>query len=54
MEGVIAVDDAGASRGGAGELDRGFDRFGARIGEERLVEIRHSLEQPLRQHAGEG
>ncbi|MGY4486762.1 hypothetical protein ACVWWR_005953 [Bradyrhizobium sp. LM3.2] len=48
-----AIDDAGPAGGAASELDRGFDAFGAGIGEERLVEIGHVLQKPLGEHAGE-
>ena len=37
----------------AREFDRRLDRFRAGVGEERLVEPWRSLEQSLRQHAGE-
>ena len=53
MERVRAVDDAGPAGRAAGELDRRFDRFGAGIGEEHLVQIGHVFEQPLGQHAGQ-
>ena len=53
MERVAAIHDIGAAGRGAGELDRGLDRFGAGIGEEHLVEMGHEREQPLGEHAGE-
>ena len=53
MERMAAIGDAGAARRGARELDRGLDRLGAGIGEEHLVEMRHQIEQPVGQDAGE-
>ena len=48
-----AVDDAGPAGGATGELDRGFDGFGARIGKKHLVKIWHMFEQTFRQHTGQ-
>ena len=53
MERVGAIDDARAIGGAAREFDRRLDALGAGIGEEHLVEIRHMLEQPFGEHAGQ-
>ncbi len=53
MKSVCAGQDFGALGRCPRELDRGFNRFGSRIGEEHLVEIGRLGEQPLCQHAGE-
>ena len=48
-----AVNDAGPAGGAARELDRGLDGFGARIGEEHLVQIWDMFQQSFGEHAGE-
>ena len=48
VEGVVAVDDAAATGGVAGELQRGLDRLGAAVAEEHPVQARGLGEQPLR------
>ncbi len=53
VERMAAIGDAGAAGRGAREFDRGFDAFGAGIGEEDFVEMRHAGEQPLGQYARE-
>jgi hypothetical protein len=51
VEGMLAMQDAGAAGSGAGELDGGLDRLGAGVAEYQLVEPGHVREQPLRQEA---
>ena len=53
MEGMTAIDEPRPAGGCAGELDGGFDRFGAGIGEEHLLAIGNPRQQPLGKHAGE-
>ena len=48
---MAAMGDAGPAGRGAREFDRGFNAFGAGIGEERLFEMRHAREQALGQNA---
>ena len=53
MERVGARHDAGPAGRATRELDRGLDGFGARIGEEHLVQVWHMFEQTFRQHTGQ-
>src|SRR5215470_15955859 len=54
MECMVAVNDPVAAGRGSRKLDGGLDRFGPRICEEHLIEIRHVREQPLGEDAGQG
>ena len=53
VEGVAAIGDAGPPRRRAAEFDRRLDALGAGIGEERLLQMRHALKQPLREDASQ-
>ncbi len=53
MERVGTGYDAGPAGRATRELDRGFDGFCARIGEENLVQVWHMFEQTFRQHTGQ-
>ena len=53
VERVVAVDDASAAGGVAGELQRRLDGLGAAVAEVDPVEVRRRGEQPLGQQAGQ-
>jgi hypothetical protein len=52
MEGMVAIENSGASSRGAGKFQRGLHRLGSGIGEKHLVEVGHVPQQALGEQAG--